>query len=210
MQIMERLTESAKRIQRDYQLVDEALQCGNQKAYAALMENHKESLYYMIFKMVNNPYEAEDLTIEAFGKAFRNLSDFRKDYAFSTWLFSIAANNCIDYLRRKRLRYVLMDDTYESEDGSFRPYASIPDGMLSPEEKLCKKEGELLLHQYVGMLKQEYRELIEMRYFQELSYEEMAERSGIPLGTVKSRLFKAKDKLQELIQKQQRTEKVIP
>ena len=207
---MERSAESAKRIQRDYQLVDEALHDGNQKAYTALMEHHKESLYYMIFKMVNNPYEAEDLTIEAFGKAFRNLSDFREDYAFSTWLFSIAANNCIDYLRRKRLRYVLMDETYESEDGTFHPYASIPDGMLSPEEKLCKKEGELLLRQYVGMLKPDYRELIEMRYFQELSYEEMAERTGIPLGTVKSRLFKAKDKLQELIQKQQRTEKVIP
>ena len=163
----------------------------------------------MIFKMVNNPYEAEDLTIEAFGKAFRNLSEFSKNYAFSTWLYTIAANNCIDYLRRKRLKYVLMDETYETSDGIRQPYTNIPDGMLSPEEKLCKKEGEMLLRQYVGMLKQEYRELVEMRYFQELSYEEMSERLQIPLGTVKSRLFKAKDKLQEILQEQQRKEKTL-
>ena len=206
---MELSKESAKRIQRDNQLVDEALKNGDQRAYTALMESHKDSLYYMIFKMVNNPYEAEDLTIEAFGKAFRNLSDFSKNYAFSTWLYTIAANNCIDYLRRKRLKYVLMDETYETSDGIRQPYTNIPDGMLSPEEKLCKKEGELLLRQYIGMLKQEYRELVEMRYFQELSYEEMADRLQIPLGTVKSRLFKAKDKLQEIIQEQQIKEKHI-
>ena len=199
---MELSKESAKRIQRDNQLVDEALNHGDQRAYTALMESHRDSLYYMIFKMVNNPFEA-------FGKAFRNLSEFSKNYAFSTWLYTIAANNCIDYLRRKRLKYVLMDETYETSDGIRQPYTNIPDGMLSPEEKLCKKEGELLLRQYVGMLKQEYRELVEMRYFQELSYEEMSERLQIPLGTVKSRLFKAKDKLQEIIQEKQRKEKII-
>lgn len=204
---MEMSKETAQRIQRDYQLVDEALEHGSQKAYAALMENHKDSLYYMIFKMVNNPYEAEDLTIEAFGKAFRNLADFSKDYAFSTWLYSIAANNCIDYLRKKHLKFVFMDDTYEDEDHERQPFSNIPDGTLSPEEKLCRKEADLLLRKYVGMLKQEHRELIEMRYFQELSYEEMAAQLQIPLGTVKSRLFKAKDKLQEIIQEQQFKEK---
>lgn len=205
-QNMDKSAESALRIRIDNQLVDEALEHGDQKAYATLMEHHKDSLYYMIFKMVNNPYEAEDLTIEAFGKAFRNLSNYTKNYAFSTWLYSIAANNCIDYLRKKRLNCVLMDDTYETEDDVRQPYADIPDNMLSPEEKLCKKEGELLLRRYVGMLKEEYRTLIEMRYFQELSYEEIATRTNLPLGTVKNRLFKAKNKLQEIIQKQQHEE----
>ena len=200
---MEISKETVLRIQRDCQLVDEALEHGSQKAYATLMELHKDSLYYMIFKMVNNPYEAEDLTIEAFGKAFRNLSDFNKDYAFSTWLYSIAANNCIDYLRKKHLNYIFMDSNGEEDNQERQPFYNIPDGTLSPEEKLCKKEADLLLRKYVSMLKQEHRELIEMRYFQELSYEEMAEKLQIPLGTVKSRLFKAKDKLQAIIQEQQ-------
>ncbi len=201
--------ESAWRIQKDNQLVEEALANGNPKAYEALMENHKDSLYYMIYKMVNNPYEAEDLTIEAFGKAFRNLSNYTKNYAFSTWLYSIAANNCIDYLRKKRLDLVLMDNTVETENGTQQPYLNIPDDVMTPEEKLCKKEGELLLKQYISLLKPSYRELIEMRYFQELSYEEMAEQLHIPLGTVKNRLFKAKNKLQMIIQSQQFKETIL-
>ena len=201
--------ESAMRILLDNQLVDDALKNGNPKAYEALMEHHKDSLYYMIYKMVNNPYEAEDLTIEAFGKAFRNLSTYTKNYAFSTWLFNIAANNCIDYLRKKRLDLVLIDDTIETEDGNQHPYLNIPDDVMTPEEKLCKKEGEMLLKQYISLLEPSYRELIEMRYFQELSYEEISDQLQIPLGTVKNKLFKAKNKLQAIIREHQFQETIL-
>lgn len=201
--------ESAVRILKENQLVDDALKNGNPKAYEALMDLHKDSLYYMIYKMVHNPYEAEDLTIEAFGKAFKNLSNYTKNYAFSTWLYSIAANNCIDYLRKKRLDLVLIDDTIETENGTKQPYFNIPDDVLTPEEKLCKKEGEMLLKQYINLLKPSYRELIEMRYFQELSYEEMAEQLQIPLGTVKNKLFKAKNKLQTIIREHQFKETIF-
>lgn len=201
--------ESAVRILKENQLVDDALKNGNPKAYEALMDLHKDSLYYMIYKMVHNPYEAEDLTIEAFGKAFKNLSNYTKNYAFSTWLYSIAANNCIDYLRKKRLDLVLIDDTIETENGTKQPYLNIPDDVLTPEEKLCKKEGEMLLKQYINLLKPSYRELIEMRYFQELSYEEMAEQLQIPLGTVKNKLFKAKNKLQTIIREHQFKETIF-
>ena len=201
--------ESSLLILKDNQLVDDALENGNPKAYEALMDLHKDSLYYMIYKMVNNPYEAEDLTIESFGKAFRNLSNYTKNYAFSTWLFSIAANNCIDYLRKKRLNLVLLDDTVETENGTQHPYLNIPDDVLSPEEKLCKKEGEMLLRQYISLLKPSYRELIEMRYFQDLSYEEMSKQLQIPLGTVKNKLFKAKSKLQTIIRQHQFQETML-
>ena len=102
-----------------------------------------------------------------------------------------------------------MDNTVETENGTQQPYLNIPDDVMTPEEKLCKKEGELLLKQYISLLKPSYRELIEMRYFQELSYEEMAEQLHIPLGTVKNRLFKAKNKLQMIIQSQQFKETIL-
>ncbi|HMW11490.1 MAG TPA: sigma-70 family RNA polymerase sigma factor, partial [Bacteroidia bacterium] len=86
----------------DYQLVRDAVDNGNQKAYAELMSRYKDSIYFMLLKMVNNRDDADDLTIEAFGKAFKNIHQYTPDYAFSTWLFKIATNNCIDYIRKKR------------------------------------------------------------------------------------------------------------
>ncbi|HMY14670.1 MAG TPA: sigma-70 family RNA polymerase sigma factor, partial [Bacteroidia bacterium] len=85
----------------DYQLVRDAVDNGNQKAYAELMSRYKDSIYFMLLKMVNNRDDADDLTIEAFGKAFKNIHQYTPDYAFSTWLFKIATNNCIDYIRKK-------------------------------------------------------------------------------------------------------------
>ena len=86
----------------DYKLVCSAVGTGDQKAYAELMQRYKDSIYFMLLKMVNNRDDADDLTIEAFGKAFKNLHQYTPDYAFSTWLFKIATNNCIDFIRRKR------------------------------------------------------------------------------------------------------------
>jgi len=99
MEVAYHLTEKA---QRDYQLVIQAISSGDQKAYAELLNNYRDSLYFMLLKMTNNQADADDLTIEAFGKAFKNLHQYSPDYAFSTWLFKIAANNCIDFMRRNR------------------------------------------------------------------------------------------------------------
>ena len=88
---------SHKAIQ-DFKLVQQAI-CGDQKAYAELLGRYRDAIYFMLLKMVNNKIDAEDLTIEAFGKAFRNLNQYSPNFAFSTWLFKIASNNCIDVLR---------------------------------------------------------------------------------------------------------------
>ena len=100
MEVNLKLTEKARR---DYQLVRAALDRGEQMAYSELLKNYRDSLYFMMLKMTNNPQDADDLTIEAFGKAFRNLRQYTPDFAFSTWLFKIASNNCIDFLRRKKM-----------------------------------------------------------------------------------------------------------
>jgi RNA polymerase sigma factor (sigma-70 family) len=199
MDVVTHLTEKA---QRDYKLVVLATKQGDQKAYAELMYNYRDSLYFMLLKMTNNPTDAEDLTIEAFGKAFRNLAQYSPDYAFSTWLFRIAANNCIDFLRKnKRIQFA---DSLPNEDGESMDYPSnIPSGTLGPDEKIIEKQKIQLMHEVVEKLKPHYRKLIEMRYFQELSYEEIATELDLPLGTVKAQLFRAREFLFQILQNHQ-------
>ena len=98
MEIIDGLSEKARN---DLTLVEKARN-GSEQAFASLMNRYRDSIYFMLLKMVNNTSDAEDLTIEAFGKAFRNLDSFTPDFAFSTWLFKIATNNCIDFIRKKQ------------------------------------------------------------------------------------------------------------
>ena len=176
----------------DYQLVRDAVDHGNQKAYAELMSRYKDSIYFMLLKMVNNRDDADDLTIEAFGKAFKNIHQYTPDYAFSTWLFKIATNNCIDYIRKKRKQMLSIDKGYENENGE-DVALEIKSDSIGPEEKLMKKQKMETMREVVDKLKPRYRTLIELRYFQELSYEEIATNMDLPLGTVKAQLFRARE-----------------
>ena len=182
----------------DYQLVREAVDHGNQKAYAELMSRYKDSIYFMLLKMVNNRDDADDLTIEAFGKAFKNIHQYTPDYAFSTWLFKIATNNCIDYIRKKRKLMLSIDKGYENENGE-DVALEIKSDTIGPEEKLMKKQKMETMREVVDKLKPRYRTLIELRYFQELSYEEIATNMDLPLGTVKAQLFRAREFLYQIM-----------
>lgn len=185
------LTEKAIR---DYQLVCQARDHGNQKAYADLMNTYREPIYYMLLKMTNSSTDADDLTIEAFGKAFKSLSQYTPEYAFSTWLFRIATNNCIDFIRKKRAKIVSIDNIYTSSDGE-QIGIDIASETLDPEEKIIEKQKIKMMREIVSKLKPHYRTLIELRYFDELSYEEIAQELNLPLGTVKAKLFRARDLL---------------
>lgn len=182
----------------DYKLVLLAVNNGDQKAYAELMTRYKDSIYFMLLKMVNNRDDAEDLTIEAFGKAFKNLRQYTPDYAFSTWLFKIATNNCIDFIRKKRKNTFSIDKNFENSEGD-EMTVDFKSELLDPEEKMMKKQKIKLMHEIVEKLKPRYRKLIELRYFQELSYEEIAEELQLPLGTVKAQLFRARDFLYNIL-----------
>lgn len=183
---------------RDFDLVQEA-RLGNQKAYADLMGYYKDSIYFMLLKMVNNKSDAEDLTIEAFGKAFKNLDKYTPNFAFSTWLFKIATNNCIDYLRKKRMtqRHVSID---KSDDDENEVPITLVSGGPNPEEKLIGKQKERIIKEIINKLNPRYRELIEMRYFDQLSYQEIAEELNLPIGTVKARLFRARELLLNVLE----------
>src|SRR6187200_3256750 len=113
MEVNPNLSEKA---QVDYKLVQLAVK-GDQKAYAELMSLYKDSIYFMLLKMVNNRDDADDLTIEAFGRAFKNIKQYTPDYAFSTWLFKIATNNCIDFIRKKKKQTMSIDKSIEMNDG---------------------------------------------------------------------------------------------
>ena len=190
-----RISESAKR---DLDLVDRA-QKGDQRAYTELMSLYRESVFFMMKKMIANSDDAEDLTIEAFGKAFKRLGQYSPDYAFSTWLFKIASNNCIDFLRKKRLgKTISLDTGYSSEDDGDGAIDLEFEG-LNPEEKLMKSQRVDEMHRIVEQLKPKYRQLVEMRYFQEMSYDEIAAELEIPLGTVKAQLFRARELMFEIL-----------
>ena len=116
----------------DYELVQKALQ-GDEKAFARLLSRYKDTIYFMLLKMLNNKSDAEDLTLEAFGKAFKNLHQYSPTYAFSTWLFKIASNNCIDFLRKKK--GVLISIENDNEQLEFSETAKLKSKDLNPEEK---------------------------------------------------------------------------
>lgn len=183
----------------DYELVKEAVD-GCQRAYASLMKRYRHSIYRAMLKMVKHPEDANDLTLEAFGKAFHHLHNYTPNYAFSTWLFKIAINNGIDHIRKKRLKMLSIDDPVEPHGASdyaenLRGYA------LDPEQLFIREQRVDLMRQVVKKLSLKYRLMIELRFFEEMSYHEIATELDIPLGTVKAQLFRAKEMLYELLQK---------
>jgi RNA polymerase sigma factor (sigma-70 family) len=181
----------------DFDLVQSALE-GDEEAFARLMAKYKDTIYFMLLKMVNNKSDAEDLTLEAFGKAFRNLNQYSPNFAFSTWLFKIASNNCIDFLRKKKGKAVTIETN--SENNETDSLAKIRSKENNPEESLIKKQKALMMRRIVQKLKPRYQTLVEYRYFREMSYEEIASELKLPLGTVKAQLFRAREMLFRLIE----------
>ena len=192
----EHLSEKAKQ---DLTLMEDALG-GNQLAYATLMDRYRDSIYFMMLKMVKNPDDADDLTIEAFGKAFSRLDQYSPSFAFSTWLFKIASNNCIDFIRKKRIQLTSMDSGIAMEDGE-KMRIDAKSSTPNPEESIMQGQRVTHMRLLVSKLKPKYRDLVEKRYFEELSYEEIAEQMNLPLGTVKAQLFRARDFLAAMMEK---------
>jgi RNA polymerase sigma factor (sigma-70 family) len=194
MEIKPDLSEKA---QYDLRLVKLAVN-GDEKAFAELMNRYRDSIYYMLLKMVNNPSDADDLTIEAFGKAFKNIHLYTPNYAFSTWLFRIATNNCIDFIRKKKSAPTAIEQQQDEQDD---PAAHLQSDMPGPEEEMMQQQKIRHLSHVVSQLKPKYRRLIELRYYKEYSYEEIANELNLPLGTVKAQIFRAKELLYNILNK---------
>ena len=179
----------------DLTFVEEARK-GNEKAFASLMNRYRDSVYFMLIKMVNNPADAEDLTIEAFGKAFRSLDSYVPKYAFSTWLFRIATNNCVDFIRKKQMSPAPYDGANDILDNvAVTLQSDLPD----PEETLINRQKVEALKVIVDQMKPRYRKIIQLRYYKEYSYEEISAELKIPIGTVKAELHRAKTLLYNIL-----------
>ncbi|WBA44091.1 RNA polymerase sigma factor [Hymenobacter canadensis] len=185
--------EISLRAQEDMRLVEEAL-AGSAKAYEGLMRKYRKSVYHLTLKMVRDTDDAEDLTLEIFAKAFRALPKYQTMFAFSTWLFRIATNHTIDFVRRNRLRTQSLSAGIALGEGESiaLDVASLD---LDPQQAYMRQQRIELVQELVEMLPPKYMALIRLRYFNELSYDEIAQQMGAPLGTVKAQLHRARELL---------------
>jgi RNA polymerase sigma factor (sigma-70 family) len=179
---------------RDLILINRALASGDPKAYNELMKLYRDPIYFMLYEKVGDQELAKDLTIEALGKAFKKLHMYTPDYTFSTWLYTVARNNCIDYLRKHKLPTISIDKMMLNEDGKRNTF-DLRSNDPNPESVMIKKQRVAILRQIVDQLKPKYRDLVKLRYFKELSYEEIATLLEIPLGTVKAQLHRSREQL---------------
>lgn len=184
--------EFSTKAERDRYLVKKAKE-GDQQAFAELLSSYRDSLFFMMKKMVHNVDDAEDLTIESFGKAFNLLDNYTGKFAFSTWLFKIATNHCIDFIRKQKKLTLLSID--EGSDDDILPSQYIISENPDPEEKMIWQQKGELLNDFIKRLHPDYQIIIKMKYFQGYSYIEIAEELEIPLGTVKARLYRSKELL---------------
>ena len=190
-------TEKARR---DYVLLRTALDHNDQQAYAELMSLYRDSIYYMLIRMVKNKDDAEDLTLMTFGKAFRYLDKYTPKYAFSTWLYRIALNNSIDFLRVKNnMPQYFEEDLYTTSTTSIIDNSE-DNLQRTPEDEIIDKQRLQLLRAAVSQLPDKYRKVIELRYYEDLAYEDIAERLGLTLSNVKIQIMRAKQMLSQLMQ----------
>ena len=174
------------------QLIKQALE-GDQKAYEMLLKRYENGIYNMIYQMVKNREETRDLVQETFIKAFRSLESYNDTYAFSTWLYKIAFNNCIDSIRKKKLKTFPLDKPIQLKEGQV--HQEIHDDTLSPEKKYIFSESKNIIQNTIESLPEKYRSVILLRHNEERSYEEISEILNIPIGTVKARIFRAREML---------------
>ena len=193
--VKRQLIEKAKQ---DLILIEKALKNGDQRAYSSLMAKYRDPIFFMLLEKISDKELAQELTIEALGKAFNKLHLYTPNFAFSTWLFTIARNNAIDFLRKKKLPTFSIDQKKKGEDGSEISF-DIKDDSLDPENFLLKKQRLQIVRQIVSSLEPKYRRLVRLRYFKEYSYQEIADELKMPVGTVKAQLFRSREQLFALL-----------
>jgi RNA polymerase sigma-70 factor (ECF subfamily) len=176
---------------------------GDEQAYQQLVEKYQRALYYHILKMVRNKDIIEDLVQETFVKAFDNLDSYSTSYAFSTWLYRIATNHTIDYLRKKKLPTKSIDAPVKTRDGEMQ--MELPDQQASADRQVLKKQRKNIVQNAIQNLPDKYRKVIELRHMEEFSYQEIADELDLPLGTVKAHIFRARELLYKALKDKRHT-----
>lgn len=166
---------------------------GDEQAYTELVEKYQRALYFHILKMIKDKEQVNDLVQEAFVKAFDNLNSYSTNYAFSTWLYRIATNHTIDYLRKKKLKTLSIDEPMKTKDGEMQ--MQLEDESAGTDRNIIRKQRQDIVQNAIEDLPSKYRKVIEMRHMEEKSYQEIADVLDLPLGTVKAHIFRARELL---------------
>lgn len=178
----------------DDKLIEQARE-GDQRAYWQLVNRYQKTVYHVAYKIVRNEQTAEDISQETFMKAFNALASYRSEFRFSTWLCKIAANTSIDFLRKKRIQELSLDREIETEEGSVE--FEVADYSFHPEREYEAKQQRISINRAVANLSERYRQVILYRHRDDKSYEEIAELLNVPVGTVKARIFRARELLKK-------------
>src|SRR5699024_5154112 len=166
---------------------------GDERSYDKLVEKYQRALHFHIMKMVKDREQIEDLVQEAFVKAFDNLNRYNTDYAFSTWLYRIATNHTIDYLRKKKLQTLSIDEPVKTKGGEMQ--MQLTDDSARTDRAIIRKQRQQMVRKAIGELPVKYRRVIELRHMEEKSYQEISDALDKPLGTVKAHIFRAREML---------------
>ena len=188
--------ERQRRAEEDAVLVKRAIG-GDDRAIKGIMRRYKNPVAQIVYKLVRDRGQIEDLTQEVFIKAFQHLGDFDYQHQFASWLFKITNNHCIDYIRKKRLSVYSIDDQVKTEDGEIT--YEIPDSTYEPDLNLLREQKSKIIRQAIDSLPKKYREVILLRHREELSYEEIAEKTGLPVNTIKVQLFRAREMMHKFL-----------
>ena len=172
---------------------------GDDKSFEALVRKYEKLVSTCVYSVVGNAEDVLDVSQEVFLKVYKSLNSFKGDSEFSTWLYRIAKNTALDFVRKRKANTVSIDSSGEESEGF-----DIPDDNISasPEKKALQNEGVQKLYDAMEQLSEEHREIIILRDLNDYSYEEIAERLGLEAGTVKSRLHRARDTLRKILLKE--------
>jgi RNA polymerase sigma factor (sigma-70 family) len=172
---------------------------GKQDAFRGIMAKYHDNIATLLHRMIRSNDEVEDLTQEAFIKAFASLANYSNEYAFSTWLYKIATNNCIDHIRKRKLPTFSIDKPIESKDGDYG--YEIPDSSYEPDRSIISRQRTQMLEEAIASLPLKYRTVIMMRHSDEMDYQDIADELNVPIGTVKAHIFRAREMLNKALRK---------
>lgn len=195
-------TSPSESAEQDKDLVAQALG-GDEAAYATLVEKYQNALFHHVRKIVRDKSEVDDLVQETFIKAFSALESYSTQYAFSTWLYKIATNHSIDFLRKKKLRTQSIDKPIKTKEGEME--VELPDTTYRPDRHIVDDQRKTLIQEAIDALPPKYYRVIVLRHQQEKTYDEIARELDLPLGTVKAHIFRARELLNKYLREKRDT-----